>query len=82
MEQPELEQDIDLMPYYQEFDPPNSPNSEVEKVLSDQGDIEILGDNLEEEMHNISFDESQHKVMQSCKVSTLDVHTSTMQFEE
>ena len=58
MEQPELKKDIDLIPYHQEVDPLASSNLEAEKVPRDQGDIEILGDNLEEEMHNISFNES------------------------
>ena len=49
---------------------------------SDQGDIEILGGNPKEELHKISFDESQHKVVQSCRVSTMDDHTSPAQFEE
>ena len=53
MEHLELEQDIGLMPYHQEVDPPASLDLEAEKFLSDQGDSEILGDNLEEEMHNI-----------------------------
>jgi len=33
-------------------------------------------------MHNISFDESQHKVVQSRKVPTLDVHVSPVQIGE
>jgi len=82
MEKQELEQDIDLMPHHQEGDLPTSLDPEEEKVPSDQGDTEILGDNLEEEMHNISFDESQNKVVQSHRVSTLDDHTSPTQFEE
>ena len=56
MEQLELEQDIDLIFYHQEIDPLVSPNPEVKQVPSHQGENEILGDNLEEEMHNISFD--------------------------
>ena len=63
MEKQELEQDIDLMPYHQEVEPPASSNLEVEQVLSDQGDTQILGDHSEGEMHNISFDESQHRVV-------------------
>jgi len=82
MEQHELEKYIDLMPHHQEVDPLASSNLEAEQVLSDQGDTEILGENLEGEMHDISFDESQHRVVQSCRVSTLDDHTSPMQFEE
>ena len=76
IEQKELEQDIGLMPYHQEVDLPASPDPKVEQVPSDQGGTEILWDNLEEEMHNISFDESQHRVVQSHKVSTLGDHTS------
>lgn len=75
MEQPELEKDINLMPYHQEVKPPASPDPEVEQVLSDQGDTKILGDNPEEEMHNISFNELHNRVVQSRRVSTLNVHT-------
>lgn len=53
MEQPELEKRIDLITYHQEVDPPDSSNLEANQVPSDQGDTEILGDNPEEEMHNI-----------------------------
>ena len=82
MEQPELEQDIDLMPYYKQVDPPASPDPKAEKVQSDQGDIEILGDNPEGEKHNISFDKLQHRVVKSHRVSSLDGNTSPMDFEE
>ena len=58
-----LEQDIELMPYHREVDPPTSPDLEVEKVPNDERDTDMLGDNPEEEMHNISFDESQHRVV-------------------
>lgn len=80
--QPELEKDIDLMPYHQEVEPPASLNPEAEQVPSKKEDIEILGDNSKEEMHNISLDESQHRVVQSCKASTLDGHTYPTHFEE
>ena len=63
MEKQELEQDIDLMPYHQEFEPPGSLDLEAEQVPSNQGDTEILVDNLEGEMHNIPFDESHHRVV-------------------
>lgn len=76
----ELEQDINLMPHHQEVELPTSPRPDDEKVSSDQGGIEILGDQAEGEMHNISFNESQHKVVQSRRVSTLDDHTSPVQF--
>lgn len=59
------------MPKGQEVTPLASPNSGEKQVPSDQGDNEILEDNLEEDVHNISFDESQHKVVQSCRVLTL-----------
>lgn len=58
MEKLESEQDIDLMPYNQEFDPLASPDLKEKRVLSDQQDTAILEDNMEWEMHNISFDES------------------------
>ena len=80
MEQQELEQAIDLMPYHQEVDPPSSLDSKAKKVPSDQGDTEILGDNPEGDMHNISFDESQHRVVKLSRVSTPNDHTSPMQF--
>lgn len=78
MEQHELEKNIDLIPYHQEVDPLVSPDSEVEEVPSDQGDTDILGDNLEGEMHNISFDKSQHRVVKSHRLSTLDDNTNPM----
>ena len=70
------------MPYHQEVDPPASPDPEAENVPSNQGDTKILGDNPEGEMHNISFDESQHKVLQSRRLSTLDDNTSPAQLQE
>ena len=82
MEQQELEQDIDLMPHHQEVDTLASPDLEVEKVPSNQGNTKILGDNLEGEMHKIAFDESQHRVVKYRRVSTLDDHTSLAHFEE
>lgn len=33
-------------------------------------------------MHNISFDESQHRFVQSCTVSIVEDHTSPAQVEE
>ena len=82
MEQQELEKDIDLMPHPQEVDPPASLHPEDEQVPSDQGDTEILGDQLEGEMHNISFDESQHRVVHSRIVSTSQDLTSPTQYAE
>jgi len=70
------------MPYHQDIDPLASPDPKVEQVSRDQGDTEILADNLEEEMQNISFDELQRRVVKSCKVSTPDEHTSPVPFEE
>lgn len=75
MVQPELDQDIDLMPRNQEVSSPALRNTE-EHVPRDQGDTKILDENLEVEMHNISFDESHHKVVQSCTVPNPDVHIS------
>ena len=66
------------MHYHQEVDPLASPDLEVERVPRNQGDTEILGDNLEEEMHNILVDESQHRVVQSHRVSTPYDNTSPM----
>lgn len=79
--QPEKYQDIDLMPKNEEVTPPTLPDQGAEQVLNDQGDTEILEDNLKVDVHNISFNESQHRVVQSRRVSTLDVHVSTAQFE-
>lgn len=78
----ELDQDIGLMPRNQEVPPPASPDLGTEKVPSDQGDNEILEDNPEVDTHNISLNESQHRVVQSRRVPTLDVHVSLVQFEE
>lgn len=63
------------MPYDQEVNTPTSPDLEAEKLMRNQGDIEILDDNLKEEMHNISFDKSQHRVLHSHRVTILYVHT-------
>ena len=63
MEQQELEQDTDLMPHQREVDSSASMHPNDEQVSDDQGGTEILGDQLETEMHNISFDESHHKVV-------------------
>lgn len=82
IEQWELEQDIGIMSHHQEVNPPASQDLEAKQVPTDQGDIEILGDNPKGEMHNKSFDESQYRVAQSCRVSNLDDHTPLMQFEE
>jgi len=82
MVHPKLDQDTNLMPHNQEVTPLASLDTEAEIVPSDQGDTNILEDNPKVEMHNISFDESQHKVVQSRGVSTLDVHTFLAQFVE
>lgn len=82
MEQQELEQDIELMPHHQGFNPLASLHLEDEQVPSDQGDTEILGDQLEGEMHNISFAKSQNRVVQSRRVSTLEDHTYPVWYEE
>jgi len=70
------------MPHHKEVDPPTSMHSKEEKVLVDQGGTKILGDHLEEEMHNVSFDKSQHRVVKSHRVSTLEDKTSPTQVEE
>lgn len=65
---PEQDQDIDLVPKDLEVAPSASLDLGAEQVPSDQGDIEILEENLEVNVHNIPFDESQHwirAVMQS-----------------
>lgn len=82
MVQPESNQDIDIMPQNQEVTQLASLDLKAEKVPSDEGDRKILEDNLEEEMHNISFEESQHRVVKSCKVPTQNAHVSHVQFEE
>lgn len=70
------------MPQNQEVTPLNSPNLEAEQVSSDQGDIKILKDNLEAVMHNIYFNELQHRVVQLRRVPTPDVYVSPTKFEE
>ena len=83
MVKPKLDQDyIDLMPQNQEVTPLASPDPEVDQVPSNQGDTEILDDNPKVEMQNISFDDSQHRVVQSHRVPTLDVHIYLVHFEE
>ena len=67
------------MPHHKELDSPTSMQPDDEQVSNDQGGIEILGDQLEEEMHNMSFDESQHRVVQSRRVSTSDDQISPAQ---
>lgn len=51
-------QDTDLMPKCPKVISPTSLDLGVEQVPSDQEDIEILEDNLEAYVHNISFNES------------------------
>ena len=82
MVQPKQDEDTNLMPKDQEVTPPASPDPGAEQVLIDQGDTEILEGNLEADVHNISFDESQHRVVQSHRVSTPDFHESPAHFEE
>lgn len=82
MVQPELDKDVDLMPQNQEVTPLASPDLEANKVSSDQGDSKILEDNMEAKMHNIYFDESQHRIVQLHRVPTLNVHVSLVEFEE
>ena len=82
MEQQELQQDTDLMPHQREVDSPTSMHPDSEQVSDDQGGTEILGGQLEAEMHNISFDESHHRVVQCLRVLTPEDQTSPAQFEE
>lgn len=70
------------MPKVHEVTPQDSRHVEAEKVPSDQGDTIILKDHLEAEVNNISFDDSQHRVMQLWKMPTLDVHSSPVNFQE
>ena len=77
-----MEQDNNLMPHHREVDSPASMHPDDEQVSNEQGGTKILGDKQEEEMHTISFDESQHRVVQYRKVSTLEDHASPSQVEE
>lgn len=78
MEQQELEHDIDLMAQHKEVNSPISMHPNDEQVSNDQGGIEILGDQSEEELHNISFDKIQNRVVHYRRVSTPKDHTSPM----
>lgn len=78
MVQLESDQDIYLMPQNQMVTPLTSLDLEAKQVLSDQGDTDILENNLEAKMHNISFDKSQQSIVQSHRVPTPDVHVSPM----
>lgn len=82
MDKWESKQDINLMPHHQEVNLPTSLLLDDEQFSSDQGDTEIFGDQPEEEIHNSSFDESQHRFVQSSRVSTSDDCTSPTQVEE
>lgn len=53
-----------------------SPDPVVEKFPCDQGNTKILEYNMKVEMHKISFNEPQHRVVQSRRVPTPDVHIS------
>jgi len=64
------------MPRNQEVTPPASLDLEAEQVPRNYGDTEIFEDNSEAEMHTVSFDKSQHRVVQSHRVPTLNVHIS------
>lgn len=80
--QPKQDQDTDLMPKDLEITPPASPDPIIEQVPSAQGDNEILEDNLEADVHNICFDESQHIIVQLRRVPTPDLHVSLVHFQE
>ena len=77
-----MEQDTNLMPHHKEVNSPTSLHPDDEKISNHQGGTKILGGKLEAEMHNISFDESHHRVVQSQRVPTLEEKTSLVQFEE
>ena len=70
MEQQELEQDTDLMRHHKEVESPASIHLDDEQVSNDQGGTIILGGQSEWEIHNISFDEYHHKVVQSHRLPT------------
>ena len=70
------------MPHHKEVDSPTSLHPDDEKVSIDQGGTKILGGQSEVEMHNISFDKSHHRVVQSQEVLTLDDQTSLAKIEE
>ena len=80
MEQKELEQDTNLMPHNKAVNSPASMHLEEEKVSDDQVGTEILGDQPKEG-HKIMFDESQHRVVHSRRVSTPEDQTSPTQVE-
>lgn len=58
------------MPHHREVSSPASMHLDDEKVSNDEGCTEILGGQPEEEMHDNSFDESQHRVVNLDRVPT------------
>ena len=82
MEQQDLERDTNLMPHHKEVESPTSLHLDDEQVSNNQGGTEILGGQPKVEMHNISFNESHHRVVESQKVPTPEDQTSLVQVEE
>lgn len=81
MEQSKQDQDTDLMPKAIKVIPQASQNLVAEQVPSEQGDTNLLEDDLEADVYNIAFNESQHRVEQARRVHILDEHASPAHFE-
>lgn len=58
------------MPYHIEVDSLAAMYLNDDKMSNDQGCTKILGGQLEAEMHDSSFDESQHRVVHPERVPT------------
>lgn len=71
-----MEQDTDLMPHQREVDSLASMYPDDKQVSNDQGGTKILGGQSKAEMHNISFVESHHRVVQAQRVLTPKDQTS------
>jgi len=82
MEYPEQDQDTDIMPKATEVTPQPSQAPLTEQVPSEKGDIVILEYNMGIYVYKITFNESQHRVVQTCKAHTSDEHASSTHFEE
>ena len=59
MVQEQQDQNTDLMPRVVELTPKASPPSTLEKVQSEQGETLLLDDDLEKDVCNLTFDDSQ-----------------------
>lgn len=82
VEQLNQDQDTNLIPIAAKVTPQASPTPIAEQVLSEKGDIILLGDHLGTKMYNITFDESQYKFVQACRAHTPDEHASPAYLEE